>query len=87
MGWSRERTMSNSDKSQSAETGTDPNLTDPNLSVHDSIQQQIMKLIDDSGLSDEEKQQILVGLQCPCCGAGGLSLSIKLKGPRSTPSF
>ena len=82
MGWSTERTMSNSDKSQSAETGTDPNL-----SVHDSIQQQIMKLIDDSGLSDEEKQQILVGLQCPCCGAGGLSLSIKLKGPRSTPSF
>lgn len=57
-------------------------------SVHDSLQQQIMKLIDDSGLSEEEKQQVLVGIQCPCCGAGGLSLSIKLKsGPRSTPSF
>ena len=60
----------------------------PAPSVHETLQREIMKLIDDAGLSEEEKQQILVGMQCPCCGAGGLSLSIKLKsGPRSTPSF
>jgi len=57
-------------------------------SAHDLIQREIAALIESSDLSEEEKQQILVGMQCPCCGAGGLSLSIKLKSrPRSTPSF
>ena len=26
-------------------------------------------------LSDEEKQRILVAMSCPCCGAGGFSLT------------
>jgi hypothetical protein len=74
--------MSDSDK-----TSSPSQLPETNLSVHDQLQQQIMQLLENSGLSEEEKQQILVGLQCPCCGAGGLSLSIPLKSPRSTPSF
>jgi len=56
--------------------------------VHDLIRKEIAALIDSADLSEEEKQQILVAMQCPCCGAGGLSLSIKLRSrPRSTPSF
>lgn len=56
-------------------------------SLHQAIQQQITDLLADADLTEEERQQILVAMQCPCCGAGGLSLSIKLTGARSTPSF
>ncbi len=56
-------------------------------SLHQAIQQQIAEVLANSGLSEEEKQQILVAMQCPCCGAGGLSLSIKLPSGRKTPSF
>ncbi len=67
-------------------SGTTPPDAAPQ-SVHDAIQQQIAALLEDADLSEEEKQQILVAMQCPCCGAGGLSLSVKLSRPRSTPSF
>ncbi|MBV8537242.1 MAG: hypothetical protein JO128_16700 [Alphaproteobacteria bacterium] len=56
-------------------------------SFHDAIQQQIAEVLANAELSEEERQQILVAMQCPCCGAGGLSLSIKLTGARSRPSF
>ncbi|HTY68451.1 MAG TPA: hypothetical protein VMH36_17485 [Alphaproteobacteria bacterium] len=56
-------------------------------SLHQAIQQQITELLANADLSEEERQQILVAMQCPCCGAGGLSLSIKLTGARSRPSF
>jgi hypothetical protein len=36
-------------------------------------------MMEQADLTEEQKQQILVALQCPCCGSGGLSLSIKLK--------
>ncbi len=48
-------------------------------SMHDVMRQQIAEMLANSDLSEEQKQQILVAMQCPCCGAGGLSLSIKLK--------
>lgn len=56
-------------------------------SLHQAIQQQIQEVLADAGLSEEEKQQILVALQCPCCGAGGLSVSIKLNSGGRPPSF
>lgn len=56
-------------------------------SLHQAIQQQIAEVLANADLSEEERQQILVAMQCPCCGAGGLSLSIKLTGARSRPSF
>ena len=69
-------------------TKAEPVASNAAASVHDLLQKEIAALIESADLSEEEKQQILVGMQCPCCGAGGLSLSIKLKGrPRSTPSF
>lgn len=60
---------------------------DPTAALHQAIQEQIADVLANSGLSEEEKQQILVAMQCPCCGAGGLSLSIKLGSARDTPSF
>jgi hypothetical protein len=48
-------------------------------SMHDAMRQQIAEMLANSDLTEEQKQQILVAMQCPCCGSGGVSLSIKLK--------
>jgi hypothetical protein len=47
--------------------------------LHMVFEQQIREMLEQADLTEEQKQQILVALQCPCCGSGGLSLSIKLK--------
>jgi hypothetical protein len=47
--------------------------------IHDVLQQQISELLAQADISDEEKQRILLSLSCPCCGSGGVSLSVKLK--------
>ena len=49
------------------------------LSLHAALEQQIRDMLDRADLTEEQKQQILVAMQCPCCGSGGLSLSVKLK--------
>lgn len=49
------------------------------LSLHDLFAQQTREMLDRSDLDDEQKQSILVAMNCPCCGAGGPSFSIKLK--------
>jgi hypothetical protein len=48
-------------------------------SIHDAMRQQIAEMLANSDLTEEQKQQILVSMSCPCCGGGGVSLSIKLK--------
>jgi hypothetical protein len=48
-------------------------------SLHDLFQQQTMEMLDRSNLSDEQKQGILVAMNCPCCGGSGLSFTVKLK--------
>ncbi len=57
-----------------------------NGSIHDAIRVQVMEILEDSDMSEEEKQAILVALSCPCCGAAGLSMSIPLKRSRN-PGF
>jgi hypothetical protein len=47
--------------------------------LHMVFEQQLREMMEQADLTEEQKQQILVALQCPCCGSGGLSLSIKLK--------
>lgn len=54
-------------------------LTFSNEPLHVVFEQQIREMLERAELTEEQKQQILVALQCPCCGAGGLSLSVKLK--------
>ena len=51
-----------------------------NLSLHDLFQQQTAKMLERADLSEEQKQTILIGMSCPCCGAGGMSFTAKLKG-------
>ena len=64
---------------------TKPNETSPiqvfssEQSIHDAMRQQIAEMLANSDLTEEQKQQILVSMSCPCCGGSGVSLSIKLK--------
>jgi hypothetical protein len=57
----------------------DSNIEFTNEPLHVVFEQQVREMLDRSELTEEQKQEILVALQCPCCGAGGMSLSIKLK--------
>jgi Spy/CpxP family protein refolding chaperone len=57
----------------------DDGLTFSDQPLHTVFEQQIREMLEQADLTEEQKQQILVALQCPCCGSGGLSLSIKLK--------
>jgi hypothetical protein len=50
-----------------------------NLSLHELFEQQARTMLDSADLDEEQKQSILVAMACPCCGAGGMSFSVKLK--------
>jgi hypothetical protein len=49
------------------------------LSLHDLFEQQTRAMLDRTDLDEEQKQNILVAMSCPCCGAGGMSYTAKLK--------
>jgi hypothetical protein len=49
------------------------------LSLHDLFAQQAREMIERADLNEEQKQSILVAMSCPCCGAGGMSYTVKLK--------
>jgi hypothetical protein len=50
-----------------------------NLTLHELFQQQTTAMLDRADLDDEQKQSILIAMSCPCCGAGGMSFTAKLK--------
>jgi hypothetical protein len=49
------------------------------LSLHALFEQQARQLIDRTDLDAEQKQNILLAMSCPCCGAGAMSFTAKLK--------
>ncbi len=49
------------------------------LSLHDLFEQQARQMLDRADLDEEQKQNILVAMSCPCCGAGAMSYTAKLK--------
>jgi hypothetical protein len=49
-----------------------------NLTLHELFQQQTADMLERADLSEEQKQSILIGMTCPCCGAGGFSFTAKL---------
>jgi hypothetical protein len=49
------------------------------LSLHALFEQQTRQLLDRADLGEEQKQNILVAMSCPCCGAGAMSFTAKLK--------
>ena len=46
--------------------------------LHDLFQQQVRGVLDQSGMDDQAKQAILVMMNCPCCGAGGMNYTAKV---------
>ncbi len=50
-----------------------------NLSLHDLFAQQTSKMLERADLSEEQKQSILIGMSCACCGGGGFSFTAKLR--------
>ena len=62
-----------------APSSADDQVTVSNFSLHDLFQQQTREMLDRTDLDEEQKQSILVAMSCPCCGAGGMSFTAKLK--------
>ena len=54
-------------------------ISDGALSLHQLFEQQARQMLDRSELGEEQKQRILVAMSCPCCGAGAMSYTVKLK--------
>jgi hypothetical protein len=36
-------------------------------------------VLDNAEIGEEEKQSILAAMTCPCCGAGTMSVSVRLR--------
>ena len=49
------------------------------LSLHRLFEQQTRQMLDRTDLNEEQKQNILIAMSCPCCGAGAMSYTAKLK--------
>jgi hypothetical protein len=60
-------------------TAIDTQIASSNLSLHELFQQQAMQMLDRADVSEEQRQAMLVAMSCPCCGAGGMSFTAKLK--------
>lgn len=50
-------------------------------SVHDAFQRDVLRLLETADVSEEDRQRILTGMACPCCG-GSASLAVPLKSGR-----
>ena len=49
------------------------------LSLHQLFEQQTRAMLERTDLDEEQKQNILIAMSCPCCGAGTMSYTAKLK--------
>jgi hypothetical protein len=65
--------------SDEPEASADDQIQYSDQPIHDLFEQQIREMLENADLTEEQKQEVLVALQCPCCGSGGISLSVKLK--------
>ena len=69
---------SQSDVSQS-DLVVEDQLVSSSLSLHELFQQQTRQILDRTDLEEDQKQHILVAMSCPCCGAGAMSFTAKLR--------
>ncbi len=57
----------------------DDRVAASNQTLHDLFAQQTARMLERADLTEEQKQSILIGMSCPCCGAGGFSFTAKLR--------
>jgi hypothetical protein len=62
-----------------ADAVPDDQILESGLSLHQLFEQQTRAMLDRADLDEEQKQNILIAMSCPCCGAGAMSYTAKLK--------
>jgi hypothetical protein len=48
-------------------------------SLHELFDRQVREMLDRTDLAEEQKQALLIGMSCPCCGGAAMSYTAKLK--------
>jgi hypothetical protein len=49
------------------------------MALHELFREQAAAVLADADIGEEEKQSILTAMTCPCCGAGTMSVSVKMR--------
>jgi hypothetical protein len=62
-----------------AAPAADDQIVASDLPLHELFQRQTATMLERADLSEEQKQSVLIAMSCPCCGAGGMSFTTKLK--------
>jgi hypothetical protein len=62
-----------------SEAAGEGQIISSNLSLHELFEQQARAMVERADLDEEQKQNILVAMSCPCCGAGAMSFTAKLR--------
>ena len=57
----------------------DDQIFTSNVPLHNLFQKQVQEVLDKSDLDEDAKQAILVAMNCPCCGVGGMNYTVPLK--------
>jgi len=73
------KTKGKTSSPDTAAPAADEQIFASNLTLHELFQRQTSVMLERADLSDEQKQSILIAMSCPCCGAGGMSFTAKLK--------
>jgi hypothetical protein len=48
-------------------------------SLHELFNRQVAEMLDRTDLGEEQKQALLIGLSCPCCGGAAMSFTARLR--------
>jgi hypothetical protein len=48
------------------------------VGLHAIFQAQVKSVLDRTEIDEESRQAILVAMNCPCCGAGGMNYTVPL---------
>jgi hypothetical protein len=64
---------------KAAQTSDGGQVKASGLSLHELFGQQARAMLDRTDLNEEQKQSILVAMSCPCCGAGAMSFTARLR--------
>ncbi len=62
-----------------ASLAPDDRVVTSNLTMHQLFEQQTARMLERADLTEEQKQSLLIGMSCPCCGAGSFSFTAKLR--------
>ena len=48
------------------------------MPLHELFQKQVQQVMEQVDLDEDSRQALLVALNCPCCGAGGMNYTAKI---------